>query len=932
MKTIYKLTALIAVSALMISGVIYTHSKGVTKLIATTPGEGMDNDAQDRLQWELRRLAAPDGKIPDNMRAKELAFAATLPSDVRIGNTRTSFTGWINRGPWNVGGRTRSFGIDKLNENNLLAGTPSGDIWRSTDGGVSWNTVSSAAIYHGISCIMQDQRTGHESTWYAGSGEGYGQSASGGAAYYLGNGMLKSVDNGVTWTSIASTSLAVPSAFTSNWQIMWNVAQDKHNKTQNVIYAALYGQVLKSVNGGTSWTGMKSGNSYFTDVAVTDSGSVYVTMDSTSALTVRGIWRSPDGSLPMTNITPPTFPKGYNRIVMGINPMNQNEIYFLANSPNHGKRTVNFLGQPEWSSLWKYTYLSGNGSGAGGRWQDLTANLPDNGTYFDTWCVQGSYDMVIRVKPTDSNTVFIGGTNLYRSTSAFSDSLHTTKIGGYTIGATLPVVNSYADHHPDQHVIAFLPSNPKVLFSCNDGGIFKTMDNTAASMTWTTLNHGYVTSMFYTVAMDHATSGSNILIGGAQDNGSWYTNTSSPYTPWLHDCGGDGAYCAIADSQKAYYFSIQNGKTVRSQLDANGAVTSFRRIDPIGGKGYQFVNPFVIDPNQNSIMYLAGGKNMWRNDNLDGIPLTNAWDSITTNWVKFPDTVATTNSTITAVAISKTPANRLYYGTDVKRVYRIDNANTGVPGPPTDITYAGFPASGFVSCISIDPNNADRVMVIFSNYGVYSIFMTTDGGTTWAKEGGNLEQDTLGGGNGPSVRWASMIPVSDGYVYMVSTSVGLYATDSLNGVNTVWVQQGAAWPPSGSAPIGNSVCDMTDYRQSDGMVAVATHSSGIYSAKITSVQDITTVKNNYFMSFGLKAYPNPFTSQCTVDYTLSQNSKVRIMLYNETGQEVRSLAQAEQNAGEHTLTFNRESLAQGVYYVGLQVGNTNETKKLMIIR
>jgi hypothetical protein len=927
-----KITRLLLFSGavVLVSAGCYLRSSSSVVSVVQSPGGAMDDDEGQRERWELRRLAAPDGKIPDQIREKELAFAAALPGYAPNQSNRTTFSGWINRGPWNVGGRTRAFGADILNENNLLAGTTSGGIWRSTDGGGGWSMMTGANTYHGVTCMVQDQRSGHETTWYTGSGEGYGASASGGGAYYLGNGLTKSTDNGLTWTSIASTATGNASSFSTNFQIVWNLALDKHNLTKDVIYAALYGEVLKSVNGGTSWTAFKTSSGIFTDVAVNDSGTVYVTIDSSGAA-AKGIWRSPDGVAPLAKITPPNFPTGYNRIVMGFNPMNQNEVYFLANTPSYGKKTINFLGDVEWNSLWKYTYVSGNGSGAGGVWQNLSANLPGTGTYFDTWNVQGSYDMIVRVNPKDSNSVFIGGTNLYRSTSAFADSSHTTKIGGYTIGAMLPVVGSYANHHPDQHVIAFSPSNPKVLYSCNDGGVFKTNDNTAPSVTWTSLDHGYVTSMFYTVALDHASPGNNILIGGAQDNGSWYTNSANASTPWVHPGGGDGSYCAIADSQKAYYYSIQNGKTIKAMLDANGGVTSFRRIDPIGGKGYQFINPFVIDPNNNNIMYMTGGKNMWRNDNLSTIPMSGGWDSISTNWVKFADTIPATGSTITAVAISKSPANRLYYGTDAKHVYRLDNASTGVPGPPTDISGASFPATGFVSSIAVDPNNADNLMVVFSNYGVYSIFNSTDGGGTWAKSAGNLEQDSLGTGNGPSIRWGIYMPVSNGYVYMVGTSTGIYATDTLKGLSTVWVQQGASWwlPPAGN--IGNSVCEMIDYRQSDGLTVVATHANGMYSANITSVSDITSVKNISALTFGLNTYPNPFTDQCTVTFTLQKATRVRVSVYDEQGREVSVLADGQMPNGNQTLLFNKGSLSSGVYYLGLKTSEGKETRKMVIL-
>ena len=915
------IAALCAAAVILLSSAYY----GNRNLISAPSekqksGVGMEDDAADRLKWEQKRLAAPDGMIPENIREKELAFAATLPTDAYKANRRSNFSGWTCRGPWNVGGRTRAFGVDKLNENNLLAGSTSGGIWRSQNAGAFWYLVTPVNAYHGTTCLVQDHRPGHETTWYSGSGEGYGASASAGGAYYLGNGMMKSNNNGQTWFRIGDTVFTA-SSFTKNQQIIWNMACDNHNMTQNVVYAACYGAIYKTTNGGTSWSTVKNSTAYFTDMAVTDSGAVYLTLDSTGGAN-KGIWRSPDG-ITYTNILPATFPKGYNRIVMECSPVNSNVVYFFANTPHHGKKTVNYLGDPEWNSLWKYTYVSGTGAGAGGLWQDLSINLPATGGQFDKMNVQGSYDMIVRVKPGDANTVFIGGTNLYRSTSAFTDSTHTTFIGGYEQFSHLPIINSYLNHHPDQHGLFFSPVRPEVMYSSNDGGIYVTSNDAATPVVWTNLNKGYVSTMFYSVALDHASPGNNILMGGAQDNGSWYSNSANPLTPWVKPGVGDGSYCAIADNQTAFYLSLQNGKVTKNVFDANGAITSFTRIDPIGGTGYQFINPFILDPNNNNVMYMAGGKYIWRNSDLSQVVMKNTWDSISTNWVRFPDSVATSKSTITALAISKTPANRLYYGTDKMKVYRIDNANTGLPSPPLDITgtdtAATFPSTGFVSCIAVDPNNADHVMVIFSNYGVYSIFYSTDGGTTWSKAGGNLEQLRSGAGNGPSVRWGSIIPVSDGYVYMVGTSTGLYATDSLKGTSTVWIQQGAT-------SIGSTVCDMIDYRTSDGVVALATHAHGIYSATITSVGDVTAVKTPVKSDFTLLNYPNPFSDQCTIEYTLQRTAHV----LDDRGRLISVLADASTGEGTHRVVFSRAALPAGMYYVRLQVDKAVETKKIMI--
>ena len=900
----------------------------------SAPGDPMEESVGDRKSWEFQRLAGPDGKIPAHMRQKELAFAATLPDDVSVRAAQRSVpqVSWNARGPWNVGGRTRAFAIDVLNENHFIAGTTCGGIWESMDAGATWTKKTPPGNYHGITCIVQDTRPGHENVWYTGSGEAYGQSASGGSAYFLGDGMLMSTDNGNTWAPIANTVTGTPQSFESFWDMIWNVVLDKSDTAQDVIYTANLGAVYRSLNGGATWLAVRggslSGYSYFTDVAVDDSGTVYATLSSDGPANARGIWRSTDQGTTWTKISNSMFGDSIcNRVVMGINPSNRNEIYFLGNTEGLGKPDTNFQGDIEHNVLWRYTYLSGNGSGSGGQWEDLSANLPSGGFGpFGDFNSQGSYDLVVAVKPDDPNTVFIGGTNIYRNTNRFNDTANTDYVGGYAFHTNFPQIMSYPGHHPDQHVICFLPSNPDVMLSANDGGIARTSDCMAPSVSWTSLNNGYLTTMFYTCTVDHGTPGNDIIVAGAQDNGSWWTNNSNLTSPWTMPRGGDGSYCQIADGQSMYYFSIQKGKINKAQLDANGNVLAARRIDPIGidKDDYLFINPFALDPNNQNIMYLAGAKHLWRNDDLSAIPLNNMWDSISTNWVQWSDSVPTALSKITALTVCKTPANRVYYGTDRKRVYRVDNANVGTPAP-VDVTPTTFPNTGYVSCVTTNPNDGDELLVVFSNYGVYSLWHSNDAGATWTKVAGNLEQSISGGGNGPSLRWASFLPVSDGMVYLVAGSTGLYATDTLMGTNTVWVQQGAN-------TIGKVVCDMIDVRTSDGLVVVATHAGGIYSAHITSVNDIVTVRDHAKAKLEMSVYPNPAIDDVTLEFELENAAQVRVELLDERGRTVRLLDAGKLPAGRQRLRIAREGLAGGLYYCRLQAGRLHETKQVVLLR
>ena len=886
------------------------------KIFADGAMEDGGDDASARYQWEMMRLVDPaTGKIPAHIRAEELAFAANLPvlHPANLSNARLTGN-FIPRGPWNLGGRTRAIAIDITNENIVFAGSVNGGLYRSTDGGTNWTRVSPMNQNPAITWIEQDKRPGHTDTWYYSTGEGYGTSASASGAFYLGNGLYKSTDGGLTWSLLSSTSSGTPQSFDNVWDIIWKVRCDVSDTVNNTVYASCYGIVYKSTNGGASWTlerGSTAVYAYFTDVELTTGGVVYVTESSDGAQ--KGIWRK-DSVNAWANISPPGWDTAtFNRVVIGINPSNENEVYFLAETPGYGKMTTNFRGDEEWNSLWKYTYISGNGTGAGGQWQDLSQNIPYPGLQLGNFNSQGGYDLVVRVHPNDPNVVYIGGTNLFRSTTGFTDSLHTTEMGGYDPASTIPFYSTYLNHHPDQHNICFLPSNPDVMYQSNDGGVYKTLNDLDSVVVWQSLNNGYVTGQFYTVAIDHTTPNNDIVIGGVQDNGTWFTNNLSVTNPWAQPGYGDGSFCAIDNGHNFYYMSRQEGKTGKVQLDGNGNVLAFRRIDPIGGSGYLFINPFILDPNNNEVMYMAAGTKIFRNDSLSQIPLTGAWDSISTGWFQLPDTVLLAGTVVSALAVAPSNSSKLYVGTSKKRVYRVDGANTFSP-VMTDITGSLFAGTGYVTCIAVDPADENKVIVVFSNYSVYSIFYSVDGGTTFTKSAGNLELNSAGSGSAPSIRWVSIVPTPNGNVYLAGTSVGIYGTNLLNGLNTVWTNLS----PN---EIGYMVVDMIDARSSDGYVVAGTHGAGVFSTNITDTL-LTGVSSPVKDNGSVSVFPNP------------ANQFLRIQTHGMAYDELRVFDASGKMVIKKGISgdfiLGTEGLSSGIYFLELKTGIKMQVKRFAV--
>lgn len=869
----------------------------------------VDNPA-GRKAWEYNRLKDPvTGRIPKGICYDELQFAQTLPSDADISSKNLL---WVARGPYNVGGRTRGAAVDIANENIIMAGGVSGGLWRTTDGGASWGKVTPADQLHNVTTLAQDQRPGHTNNWYFGSGESYGNSAGATGAYFVGNGLYKSTDNGLTWSSLPATASNTFTVGDSLWDYVWRVAVDPSNLSDDVLYAATMYAIYRSSDGGNSWTkvlnGADSNGAYFTDVAVTTLGVVYATLSSGSIKT--GIWRSADG-INWTKITGASLTGNYNRVVMGINPSNENEIYFFANTPGVGQMSSTFTSTDEWNSLWKYTYLSGDGSGAGCTWVNLSQNLPNNGaTTFDNLYVQGSYDMAVAVKPDEPNVVFLGGTNVYRSTDGFTSTDNIKQIGGYRIGSYFPNWGVYANHHPDQHGFIFLPSNPDEMITYNDGGMYKTNNCMQDTVSWVRLNNGYRNSQVYTIFFNKAVN-NDILLAGFQDNGNYFTNTANPTVPWVMPLNGDGSFGAISNNGNDYFLSIQNGKIYKMAIDTGGVPLGFSRIDPMYLNGYQFINPFVLDPNNNDYLYVPGGRFVWRNDMASQLPLAGNHDSISTGWFKFTHLAY---GNITAVSVSKNPANILYVGTTNHKLHRTVDANIGNPLLP-EISSSQF--SGNITCVALDPRDGNKILVVISNYATYSLWYSADAGIAWQKVAGNLEQNPDGSGNGPSCRWASILPLGNKTLYMVGTSVGLFATDTLINVATTWTQVAAE-------TIGNVVVDMVESRESDGLVVVGTHGNGIYSTHITSVDVILgTPEERNFVTADFSVYPNPAID--FVHISINGNAPVDyfIEVYDMNG---KLISGSKRFKNSNKISVNIANFPAGKYFCKL---NSNGKSKVI---
>jgi hypothetical protein len=80
-------------------------------------------------------------------------------------------------------------------------------------------------------------------------------------------------------------------------------------------------------------------------------------------------------------------------------------------------------------------------------------------------------------------------------------------------------------------------------------------------------------------------------------------------------------------------------------------------------------------------------------------------------------------------------------------------------------------------------------------------------------------------------------------------------------------------------------------------------------------------------------YPNPFNSSTRINFSLVKKSHVRIAVYDILGREVRVLINELVNNGEHSLSFNANNFASGMYFYSMYVdGNFYECRKMVLVK
>lgn len=104
-----------------------------------------------------------------------------------------------------------------------------------------------------------------------------------------------------------------------------------------------------------------------------------------------------------------------------------------------------------------------------------------------------------------------------------------------------------------------------------------------------------------------------------------------------------------------------------------------------------------------------------------------------------------------------------------------------------------------------------------------------------------------------------------------------------------------------------------------------------------NLEDLT-VANALPTMFSLSQnHPNPFNPTTRIEFSVPEDTRVRVEIYNLLGEKVRTLVDAEKEAGNHTILWDSKDssgieMPAGVYLIQMNAGSFSDMKKMMLVK
>ena len=82
----------------------------------------------------------------------------------------------------------------------------------------------------------------------------------------------------------------------------------------------------------------------------------------------------------------------------------------------------------------------------------------------------------------------------------------------------------------------------------------------------------------------------------------------------------------------------------------------------------------------------------------------------------------------------------------------------------------------------------------------------------------------------------------------------------------------------------------------------------------------------------IQNYPNPFNPVTTINYNIPKTARVKLIVYDILGREVKTLVNEVKSPGKYYAFFNANNLASGIYFYRLQADNLIKTNKMILLK
>lgn len=728
---------------------------------------------------------------------------------------------WVERGPNNIGGRTRVIMFDPNDATNrrVYAGGVSGGLWVNnniTSANSQWQRVQNVPGNLAVTSITVDPRDSN--TWYVGTGEQY----TGGDV--VGNGVYRTTDGGTNWTAInipaaggGTINFNAANVFLSGIYYVNDIlAWD--NGTSTELFVAVGGFVYgsaaspanwlglqsaglyRSTNGGTTWNRIESANMrydfsgsnyYFipNDLEIGADNRIWMgTINSALGQGGGRVFSSTNGNTWTEAAASPLLES--NRVEIEPSSNNANKLYVLAQgttdaSPVRIFETTNAFGTVRTLSLPN----------------DADPGIPAN----DFTRGQAFYDLAIEADPSNDNIVYVGGIDLFRTTN------------GGTSWNQLSQWNLPNNVHADQHSIAFANNSSTRMLFGNDGGVYYS-NNSGGTIS--ARNRGYNVTQFVKAAIgpDGVGDTSGIFTAGAQDNGTQaFRNASAGINSSTELSDGDGFYTFVDKDGQYMISTFVNNVIYRFNLPWNGrgrrqgGATTLSRSQTTG----DFVNQMDYDNDANRLL---------TNNSTRATATTAATNSILSINVAANSRGTLTDNLLTAkpTAFRASPftANRWFIGLADGNLLRLSNVTN------SSATFANIttPFVGSTSSVRFGATEND-IFVTIHNYGVVSIWATNDGGVTWVNKEGDLPDIP--------VRDFLQNPL-DRSEAIVATQLGVWSTSNFNATTPTWTQS-----YNGMSDVSVTSFDYWNVNgtNTENRIIASTYGRGVFTGQFTASPD-----------------------------------------------------------------------------------------------